>query len=69
MEKTKEQLEQKIRELQDENDRLWAIIGYVKKIERLLRDERKENENTIITSQKSRQCRICNQLRAKGLHK
>jgi len=45
MEKTKEQLEQKIRELQDENDRLWAIIGYVKKIERLIRDERKENEN------------------------
>ena len=45
MEKTKEQLEQKIRKLQDENDRLWAIIGYVKKIEKLIRDERVSNEN------------------------
>jgi len=45
MEKTKEQLEQKIRELQDENDMLWAIIGYVKKIEKLIRDERKNKEN------------------------
>lgn len=44
MEKTKEELEEKIRKLQDENDVLWSIIGHVKNVERLIRDDR-ENEN------------------------
>ena len=34
MEKTKEELDRKIREPENENDALWSIIGYVKSIER-----------------------------------
>lgn len=40
MEKTKEELERKIIELQNENDVLWSIIGYVKSIERRIREDR-----------------------------
>lgn len=44
MEKTKEELERKIRELQDENDKLWSIIGHAKLVEREIRESR-DSEN------------------------